>query len=88
MQQLGLVPAVSAVVERPTVPGEPTGQSGETLREMSVLVPVTGQPLVVLVTLCTPCLDEWDTYVRVLLDVARSVRAERNRLRIDAVQSP
>lgn len=55
---------------------------------MSVLVPVTGQPLAVLVTLCTPCLDDWDTYVRALLDVARSLRAERNRSRIDAVQSP
>lgn len=86
--ELGLVPAVSAVVERAAVPAEsPTGRAGETLREMSVLVPVTGRPLAVLVTLCTPCLDDWDTYVRVLLQVARSVRVERSSSRIDATST-
>lgn len=83
IEELGSVPGVSAVAERPAVPtDDPTGRPGETLREMSVLVPVRGQPLAALVTLCTPCLDDWDVYVRVLLDVARSVRVESTTARV------
>lgn len=79
LEELGSVPGVSAVAERPAVPtDDPTGRPGETLREMSVLVPVRGQPLAALVTLCTPCLEDWDVYTRVLLEVARSVRVQRH----------
>jgi len=83
IEELGQLAGVAAVAERPAAPTDsPSGPAGETLREMSPLVPVPGQQLAAMVTLCTPCLEDWETYVRVLRDVARSVRVEQSRPRM------
>jgi hypothetical protein len=77
---IGGRPVVSAVAERAAKPGEtPTGQTGSTLREISVLVPVAGQQHAAMLILSTPNLEDWDTYRRLVLDVCRSVRMEQPR---------
>lgn len=73
-------PAVSAVAERSARPGDTvTGEPGETLREISVLVPVPGHEHALMLTLSTPCLDDWGTYQRLVLDICRSVRVQPTR---------
>lgn len=68
-------PVVNATAERAAKAGEvPTGEVGATLREISVLVPMAGQPHAVMLTLSTPNLDDWETYRSLMLDICRSVR--------------
>ncbi len=75
--ELGPHPAVTAVAERPTVPGDSaTGEVGATLRELSVLVPVPGHEQAAMVTLSTPCLEDWDVYERLVLDICRSMHVQ------------
>lgn len=70
-------PVVTAVAERAARPGDtPTGESGGTLREISVLVPIAGQSHAAMLTLSTPSLDDWETYRALVLDISRSVRVE------------
>lgn len=66
--RLGETPVVRSVSNRGV------GNDDEALREMTVLVPLTGTEQAVLVTLSTPCLVDWDTYVGVLETACRSVR--------------
>ncbi len=76
--ELGQHPAVTAVTERPTVPADTaTGEVGATLRELSVLVPVPGHEQAAMVTLSTPCLEDWDVYERLVLDICRSLHVEQ-----------
>jgi hypothetical protein len=75
--ELGFHPAVTALAERPTVPGvAETGEVGETLRELSVLVPVPGHQQAAMVTLSTSCLEDWDVYERLVLDICRSMHVQ------------
>ena len=72
--ELGQQPAVTAVTERRSRPGDAaTGEVGVPVREMSVFVPVAGQQRAAMVTVSTPCLQDWDVYVRLTLDLCRSV---------------
>jgi hypothetical protein len=76
--QLGQHPAVTALAEGPTAPTETlTGVVGATLREISVLVPVPGHEHAAMVTLATPCLEDWDTYERVVLEICRSLHVQQ-----------
>lgn len=69
-------PVVSAVAERRANPAETSsGRPGATLREITVFVPVAGQEQAAMLTLSTPCLDDWETYRGLVLDIGRSVRA-------------
>jgi len=78
IRELGLQPAVTAVAERPSLPGDATsGDVGATLREMSVLVPVPGHQQAAMMTLSTPCLEDWAIYETLLLDIARSLQVQR-----------
>ncbi|MEJ7690199.1 MAG: hypothetical protein WKF76_07070 [Nocardioidaceae bacterium] len=78
IRELGMHPGVTAVVERPSVPGDAsTGEVGATLREMSVLVPVPGHEHAAMITLSTPCLEDWVVYETLLLDIARSLQVEQ-----------
>ncbi len=78
IRELGMHPAVTAVVERPSVPGDASiGEVGATLREMSVLVPVPGHEHAAMITLSTPCLEDWAVYETVLLDIGRSLQVEQ-----------
>lgn len=73
-------PVVSAVARRAVKPGDtPTGQPGDTLQEICVLVPMAGQQFAAMLTLSTPSLDDWETYRSVVLDICRSVRMEQSR---------
>jgi hypothetical protein len=75
--EVGPHPAVTAVAERATTPEDTvTGEVGATLRELSVLVPVPGHEQAVIVTLSTPCLEDWDIYQRLVLDICRSLRVQ------------
>jgi hypothetical protein len=68
-------PLVTATTERAAQAGDtPTAQVGTTVREISVLVPLTGQAHAAMLTLTTPSLDDWDTYRSLVLDISRSVR--------------
>lgn len=70
-------PVVTAVAERAARPGDtPTGETGGTLREISVLVPIAGQSYAAMLILSTPSLDDWETYRALVLDISRSVRVE------------
>ncbi len=51
---------------------EPSG-----LSEVTIAVPLSAAPLVVWVTLATPCVDDFGTYARVARDVAASARVVR-----------
>lgn len=51
---------------------EPSG-----LSEVTIAVPLSAAPLVVWVTLATPCVDDFETYARVARDVAASARVVR-----------
>lgn len=51
---------------------EPSG-----LSEVTIAVPLPADPLVVWVTLTTPCVDDFSTYVRVARNVAASARVVR-----------
>ncbi len=74
---LGQHPAVTAVAERAAVPGDAvSGEEGAALREMWVLVPVPGHEQAVMVTLSTPCLEDWDVYTNLVLDICRSLRVQ------------
>lgn len=76
--ELGQHPAVTAVAERPTVPEDTlTGEVGATLRELSVLVPVPGHQQAAMVTLSTPCLEDWGVYEKLVLDVCRSMHVQK-----------
>ncbi|MBA2774225.1 MAG: hypothetical protein H0U36_09315 [Nocardioidaceae bacterium] len=78
IRELGMHPAVTTVVERPAVPGDAsTGEVGATLREMSVLLPVPGHEHAAMITLSTPCLEDWEVYEALLLDIARSLQVEQ-----------
>ncbi len=78
IRELGMHPAVTTVVERSAVPGDAsTGEVGATSREMSVLVPVPGHEHVAMITLSTPCLEDWAVYEALLLDIARSLQVEQ-----------
>lgn len=73
--ELGQLPAVTARLERPSLPGDvATGDVGATLRELSAFVPVPGQDRAAMVTLSTPCLEDWDVYVGAVLNICRTVR--------------
>lgn len=77
IRELGQHPAVTAVTERPSVPGDVAdGDVGATLREMSVLVPVPGHEQAAMITLSTPCLEDWPVYETLVLDVARSLQVQ------------
>jgi hypothetical protein len=77
--ELGQHPAVTAVAERATVPEDPmTGEVGATLRELSVLVPVPGHEQAAMVTLSTPCQEDWDVYERLVLDICRSMHVQQS----------
>lgn len=77
IRELGLHPAVTAVAERPSLPGDAAnGGVGATLREMSVLVPVPGHQQAAMMTLSTPCLEDWGVYEALLLDIARSLQVQ------------
>ncbi|MGH3446935.1 MAG: hypothetical protein ACRDQA_19480 [Nocardioidaceae bacterium] len=76
--ELGQHPAVAAVSERFSVPGDSDGEGvGATLREMCVLVPVPGHEHAVMVTLATPCLEDWDVYSTLVLDICRSMSVQK-----------
>jgi len=78
IHELGVHPAVTAIAERPSLPGDAAnGQVGATLREMSVLVPVPGHEQAAMITLSTPCLEDWAVYETLLLDIARSLQVQR-----------
>lgn len=72
---LGGHPALTAVADRSTVP-DAAAEVGQTLREISVLVPVPGQERAAMVTLSTPCLGDWDVYVALVLDICRSLHVQ------------
>jgi hypothetical protein len=75
--ELGQHPAVVAVAERPTVAGDSvTGEVGTTLRELCVVVPVPNHEQAVMVTLSTPCLNDWEVYESLVLDVCRSLHVQ------------
>lgn len=74
--QLGGQAVVTAVTERSLSPSSGAVR-GAVLREMLAFVPVQGQPWAALLTVATPCLEDWNTYVKVLLDICRSVQVER-----------
>ena len=77
LSELGQHPGVVAVVERPTVPGDTaTGEVGTTLRELSVLVPVPEHEEAAMVTLSTPCLEDWDVYEKLVLDICRTLHVQ------------
>jgi len=72
---LGGRPAVVAMAERPGRADDRDGpRATDSVRELSVLVPVPDQRQAVVVTLSTPCLQDWDVYERLTLDIARSLR--------------
>ena len=76
--ELGNQPAATAVAERPmAASGAPDGPTA-VLREMLAFLPVQGHPWAALLTLATPCHEDWDTYVAVLLDICRSLHVERS----------
>lgn len=78
IRELGRHTAAVAVTERPSVPGDAaTGEVGATLREMSVLVPVPGYEQMAMITLSTPCLEDWSVYETLLLDIARSLKVQQ-----------
>jgi hypothetical protein len=70
--ELGHRPVATARVERRAVPGQPDSP-GETLRELSIFVPVPRRELAAMVVLSTPCLSDWDVYERLAFDVSRSL---------------
>ncbi len=71
-------PVVTAVAARQAGPGDtPDGQAGHTLREICVLVPVSGHQHAAMLTLSTPHVGDWETYRAVVLDIVRSVRLEQ-----------
>jgi hypothetical protein len=74
--QLGGQAVVTAVTERSLSQGS-GAVPGAVLREMLAFVPVPGHEFAALLTLATPCLDDWDVYADVLLDICRSVQVER-----------
>jgi hypothetical protein len=75
--ELGQHPVVAAVAERASVPGDTaTGEVGAPLRELSVLVPVPGHEQAVMVTLSTPCLEDWEVYEKVVLDICRTLHVQ------------
>ena len=77
IRELGTHPAVTALAERPAVPGDAaSGEVGKTLRELSVLVPVPGHDQAAMITLSTPCLEDWPVYESLLLDIARSLHVQ------------
>ncbi len=76
--ELGNQAAVTAVAERSLASDESTDGRRAVLREMLAFVPVKGHPWAALLTLATPCLEDWDTYVALLLDICRSVQVERS----------
>lgn len=76
--ELGQHPAVTAVAELPSVPVDAvSGGVGATMREMSVLVPVPGHQQAAMVTLSTPCLEDWDIYAKLVLDICRSLHVQQ-----------
>lgn len=77
IRQVGPYPGVTAVVDRAATPTDAVAaDEGATLREMTVLVPLPGHEQVTMMTLSTPCLEDWQLYETVLLDIARSIRVE------------
>jgi hypothetical protein len=75
--ELGQHPVVAAMAERASVPGDTaTGEVGATLRELSILVPVPGHEHAVMVTLSTPCLEDWDVYEKLVLDICRTLHVQ------------
>lgn len=75
--ELGNHAAVTAEAERPLTPSSSTEGPSAVLREKLAVVPVPGQPWAALLTVATPCLEDWDTYVTLLLDICRSLQVER-----------
>lgn len=69
-------PAVVAMAERAEPAAGDSGRprAAEGVRELSVLVPVPDHQQAVIVTLSTPCLQDWDVYERLTLDIARSLK--------------
>lgn len=51
--------------------------AGPGMRQVTIAVPVRGEPLLVWVTIATPCVDDFGTYARVAREVAASVRVVR-----------
>lgn len=78
IRELGVHPAVTGMAERPSVPGDAaSGEVGATLREMSVRVPVPGHEQAAMLTMSTPCLEDWEVYETLLLDIARSLQVQQ-----------
>jgi hypothetical protein len=71
---IGSHPAVVAVAEHANVNGGArSGDLDSTLRELSILVPVAGHEHAVVMTLATPCLEDWDVYERLMVEACRSL---------------
>lgn len=78
VERLGSYDVVMAQTDRPNVPGTPAGGDvAEALRELSVFVPLPGHDTALTVTLATPCLEDWDVYRQLLVDVCRTLKVER-----------
>ncbi len=77
LRELGTQLTVMAVAERPAVPGDdPSVPAGATLRELSAFVPVSGFECAAMVTLSTPCLEDWGTYIDVVSDICRTMQIQ------------
>jgi hypothetical protein len=55
---------------------DPSAPDSATIRELSVYLPVPDHEIAAMMTLSTPCLDDWGTYHSLIRDLCRTLRVE------------
>lgn len=70
-------PAVRAVAQRSRTETS-SGPGPDTVREVSMLVPIPGHRHAAMITLSTPSLEHWTTYLRLVDQICASVRLARS----------